>query len=42
MFWRLITKILADVLVGLLVELVVAACSAAWGNFRRSRLVSFA
>jgi hypothetical protein len=42
MFLRLITKILIDVLVGLLVEMVVAACSAAWGNYRSSRPVSFA
>ncbi len=42
MFWNVVTKIVVDVLVGLLVELVVMACSALLGNYRRSRQVSFA
>jgi hypothetical protein len=42
MFWNLLTKIMVDVLVGVLVELVVMACSALVGNYRRSRQVSFA
>ncbi len=42
MFWSLITKILVDVLVGVLVKLVVAACSALFGNYSMSRQVSFA
>ncbi|MBV9228993.1 MAG: hypothetical protein JOZ18_06740 [Chloroflexi bacterium] len=46
MFWRIITKILVDcfvdLLVGIIVELVLATGSALYANYRKSSQVSFA
>ena len=36
MFWSLLTKILVDVVTGLLIELVVLACTFLWKNYRNS------
>lgn len=42
MFWKLLTKIVLDVLAGLLVELVVTTCCTLLENHRRGRKVQVA
>ena len=42
MFWRLITKIVVDIITSLLVELVLIAISTAFTHARKPRTVSVA